>query len=76
MANPIKTLVQDYGWIHLTIGLTGNTLFFVGSVLFLPGFDHLDPIPTWLFIVGSLLMLLGALGQLLVSIHEKEEDEQ
>ncbi len=73
MATPIKTLVRDYGWIHLSLGLTGNTLFFVGSVLFLPEFDYLDPIPVWIFIVGSFLMLIGALGQLLVRIYEKEE---
>ena len=73
MTNPIRTLVRDYGWIHLSIGLTGNALFFVGSVLFLPKFDHLDPIPVWIFIVGSLLMLIGALGQLLVRIYETEE---
>ncbi len=78
MANPIKTLVQDYGWIHLSLGLAGNPLFFVGSLMFMPAFKGV-PQPSWLvatwqtagvwlFVVGSFLMLIGALGTLLVRL--------
>ncbi len=78
MRNPIKVLVQDYEWIHLSLGLTGNVLFFSGSVLFLPrltGVQRPDwlamewqTLGVWFFVVGSFLMLVGALGRLLVSI--------
>ena len=74
MSNPIRTLVQDYGWIHLSIGLLGNTLFVAGSILFLPAFQSLRPIPVYVFIAGSSLMLVGALGQLLVQIWRREEE--
>lgn len=68
MSNPIKTLVQDYGWVHLAIGLIGNMLFVTGSILFLPAFHALRPVRIYIFIAGSSLMLVGALGQLLVRI--------
>ena len=48
MSNPIKTLVHEYGWIHLSLGLFGNLSFFVGSVLFLPAFDQWKTIGVWL----------------------------
>lgn len=70
MPNAIRVIVQDYGWIHLSIGLLGNTLFFAGSILFLPAFEQLRPIPIWMFICGSALMLIGALGRPLVSLYE------
>ncbi len=72
MRHPIKTLVQDYGWIHLSIGLAGNTLFLVGSILFLFN-SELKPIPGAIFISGSFLMLVGALGNLLVKLYERHE---
>lgn len=81
MPNPIKTLVQDYTWIHLGIGLTGNALFAIGSVLFLPVFGeaHLPvfgdtewkTVGVWLFIAGASFMFVGSLGSLLVSIYSK-----
>lgn len=80
MADPIRTLVQEYGWIHTGIGLFGNTLFFVGSVIFLPTFKQLEAINmewqtvgVWLFIIGAFLMLVGTLGNLLVKIYEALE---
>lgn len=63
-----KTLVQDYGWIHLSIGLLGNGLFFVGSILFLPQLEQYQTLGVWLFIIGSFFMLIGSLGRLLVSL--------
>ena len=35
MRNLLKTVVEDYGWIHTGLGLLGNVMFFVGSILFL-----------------------------------------
>ncbi|WP_372810586.1 YrhK family protein, partial [Litorivivens sp.] len=39
MSNVIRTIVNDYSWIHLSLGLLGNITFFVGSILFLPQFE-------------------------------------
>lgn len=71
MPNLIRLIIDDYGWIHLAIGLAGNVFFFAGSILFLPVFEELQPFPIWLFVLGSGLMLIGAVGRLLVSLHEK-----
>lgn len=65
-----KTIVRDYGWLHLAVGLLGNILFFVGSILFLPAFEPIRTTGVWLFILRSGLMILGALGQLLVKLRE------
>jgi hypothetical protein len=74
MRNAIKVLVQDYGWIHLSLGLLGNVTFFVGSVMFLPRFEPYKLFGVWLFIVGSFLMLLGSIGRLLVDVWEEENE--
>ncbi|HET7409499.1 MAG TPA: YrhK family protein [Paracoccaceae bacterium] len=74
MPSPIRTFVKDYGWIHLGIGLVGNFLFVAGSILFLPQFEPLQPIPVYIFIAGSSLMAVGRLGQFLVEIWRKEEE--
>lgn len=66
MRNPIKILVHDYGWVHMSLGLVGNACFFAGSFLFLPSLEAWKTTGVWLFIVGSGLMLIGALGSLLV----------
>ena len=83
MPNPIKTLVQDFGWIHTGIGLTGNILFLAGSVAFLPRLDRVhvpwaglvewQTVGVWLFIVGAAFMAVGSLGALLVRIYEAIE---
>jgi len=67
-----KRTVQDYGWIHLSLGLMGNCAFFVGSILFLPVLHSYKVIGVWLFIVGSFLMMVGALGRLLVDLWKDE----
>jgi hypothetical protein len=72
MAHPIRTLVHEYGWIHLSLGLLGNITFFVGSIFFLPQFEPLKTLGVWLFIVGAFLMMVGALGRLLVDIWKSE----
>ncbi len=68
MANPLQILVRDYGWVHLSLGLLGNLTFLIGSVLFLPRYEPLQPLGTWLFIVGAFLMAIGSLGRLLVEL--------
>ena len=69
----IKTLVKDYSWIHLSIGVSGNLTFVIGSVFFLPVYERYQTAGVWLFIVGSALMLVGSIGQLLVNIWQAEE---
>ena len=68
MANTLRLIVRDYGWIHLSLGLFGNVAFFVGSVMFLPSLESWRVVAVWLFIVGSFFMLIGSIGQLLVDI--------
>lgn len=67
----IKVIVNDYGWIHLSLGLFGNFAFFVGSILFLPHFEIYKTLGVWLFIFGAFFMLLGSVGRLLVDISGK-----
>lgn len=66
----LRTLVQEFGWIHTGIGLFGNITFVAGSVLFLPAFEPLKTLGVWLFIAGASLMLIGNFGDLLVKIYE------
>ena len=82
MAGAIRTLVQEFGWIHTGIGLIGNTTFFLGSVLFLPTFKKWEEVGmewqtvgVWLFIVGAFFMLIGSLGNFLVKVYEAREEE-
>jgi len=69
----LKDFFDDFEWIHISLGITGNLLFFIGSFFFLS--EKLMPLGTWLFIIGSLLMLIGAIGQGLVRYvyHERRE---
>jgi hypothetical protein len=80
MSSPLKTLVQEYGWIHTGLGLLGNVAFFVGSVVFLPSFEKWEAVGAewqtvgvWLFIFGAFFMLVGTAGNLLVKIYEARE---
>jgi len=73
MKSLVKTVVQDYGWIHTAVGAIGNFTFFVGSIFFLPSFDGLLTAGVWLFISGSLLMLVGAIGDFLMKIYDTQE---
>lgn len=73
MKRILKTVIQDYGWIHTSIGAIGNFIFFIGSIFFLPSFSSLLVVGVWLFITGSLLMMFGAIGEIFVKIYEAEE---
>ncbi len=59
-----RYLLQDFPFIHLIIGGFGNTAFLVGSVCFL--FPSLERIALWLFVLGSLGMFVGSLGEVFV----------
>ncbi len=62
MRKEIHRFLQEYEWVHISIGVIGNATFFVGSILFMPQYHPWMTIGVWLFITGSLLMLVGALG--------------
>lgn len=64
----LKEFVREFPTVHLIIGVAGNLIFFVGSVLFV--WHATELLAIWLFIVGSLGMLLGAVGQAFY-IHER-----
>lgn len=72
----LRTLLRDYEWIHLGLGLTGNLMFFVGSVLFLPAFEPWKTLGVWLFVVGSLLMLVGSAGNFAKQVWLVEHPEE
>ena len=59
----IKAFVREFPTVHLVIGVIGNLVFFVGSILFI--WQATELLAIWLFIAGSFGMLLGAIGQAL-----------
>ena len=62
-------LAERLYWLHTTLGLVGNVAFVVGSVFFL--FESLKTAGVWLFVVGSLGMLLGSIGQKVVQWEDR-----
>jgi len=71
MRQAVKIFVSKYKWIHTIIGIIGNVCFFVGSIFFL--FETLQTAGTWLFIFGSLGMLIGSIGSAIVMAHRDSE---
>ncbi|MFR0357244.1 YrhK family protein [Streptomyces sediminimaris] len=66
-----RYLLQDFPFIHLVIGGIGNTTFLVGSVFFL--FPSLERVALWLFVVGSLGMFVGTIGEAFVRHKRKSQ---
>lgn len=64
-------LISDFPWVHLGLGLLGNTLFFTGSILFF--WESTQTAGVWLFVLGSLGMLIGSLGQLFVQVEKRRQ---
>jgi len=64
---PLRRIAGNYPWIHTGLGLIGNAAFFVGSIFFL--FAGLRIPGTWLFILGSLGMLIDTLGEALLRLE-------
>src|SRR5664279_1033029 len=71
----IRNLVQDYEHIHTAIGISGNLLFVVGSVLFYKPFEQYHTLAVSLFVVGSVFMLIGSLGSGLRRLWQRREEE-
>ncbi|MEX6506587.1 YrhK family protein [Jiella sp. M17.18] len=72
----LQTLVRDYSWIHLGLGLLGNFCFVVGSVLFFKTFDSWYTLAVSLFVIGSVGMFIGSLGELVKFVYERREKTQ
>jgi hypothetical protein len=68
----IKAFVREFPTVHLVIGVAGNLIFLVGSVLFV--WHSTELLAIRLFIAGSFGMLLGAIGQALY-LHERHRLE-
>lgn len=64
--------LEEFHWFHTSLGLLGNVCFFVGSVLFL--WESTKLVGVWLFIVGSLGMLLGSLGDKAIELEDHTDD--
>lgn len=60
----LKRFFDDFEWIHIVLGITGNLTFFAGSIFFFQ--ESLKYEGTWLFVIGSFLMLVGSIGSGLV----------
>jgi len=56
----LGAFVFRFPLVHLGIGIAGNALFLVGTVLFLL---RQEGVGTWFFLVGSCGMLLGSVGE-------------
>ena len=54
--------VRRYPQVHLGIGLIGNGVFFLGTVLFMVKFETIG---LWFFLIGTGGMFLGSLGEVL-----------
>lgn len=67
------TALRDFPWVHLGLGLVGNTLFVIGSVMFF--WSSVKTLAIWLFVFGSLGMFLGSVGELLVRIEKRRHGD-
>lgn len=67
----LQDVATEFRWLHQAIGVVGGMTFFVGSVLFL--YDGLlQRAGVWLFIVGSAGMLVGNVGNTLITYERHE----
>ncbi len=69
----VGTALRDFPWVHLGLGLAGNSMFVAGSVMFF--WSSVKTLAIWLFVFGSLGMLLGSVGELLVRIEKRRRGD-
>lgn len=68
----LRKLVHEYQYIHLGLGLVGNLMFVIGSVLFFERFQRWHTVAVWLFVLGSTNMFVGAAGRAAKELYEHE----
>lgn len=69
----LELIVREYRHWHLIVGVVGNAMFLIGSILFFRLFETWQTLAVWLFVVGSALMLVGSLGEVAKAVYEKRE---
>ncbi|MHA6783710.1 YrhK family protein [Pseudonocardia saturnea] len=70
----LEQVATEFKWLHQGIGVLGGVTFFVGSILFL--YDGLlQRVAVWLFIVGSAGMLVGNVGNALITYERHELED-
>lgn len=57
----VGAVLREFPWLHLGVGLFGSAMFVVGSVLFFS--KSVMTLAIWMFVIGSLGMLLGSAGE-------------
>lgn len=68
----LSKLVHAFPWFHRWVGAAGNTMFFVGSAALLFGGSLIaSDASTWLFILGSLGMMVDSFGEKLYRYEEE-----
>jgi len=72
----LERIVREYRHWHLSVAVVGNVLFLLGSILFFHVFAAWQELAVWMFVVGSALMLVGALGELARATCEKRERDR
>jgi hypothetical protein len=70
----LGTALHDFPWIHLSTGLVGNLLFVIGSVMFF--WPSAKQLAIWLFVLGSVGMFLGSVGELLVRVEKHRRGDR
>ena len=71
----IRIPVQEYEHVHTAIGIVGNFLFIVGSVLFYKSFDQYYTLAVSLFVIGSFFMFVGSVGSGLRRMLERRDEQ-
>lgn len=66
MFNRLKRFVKHYAWIHTLLGILGNACFLIGSIFFF--YESLINFGIWLFVIGSLGMLIASLGEAIIKL--------
>ena len=66
-----RELIRDYQWTHIGLGLVGNAAFWIGGIFFL--WSSLKIAGVWLFIIGSLGMMIGSIGSAIVKYEQADK---
>lgn len=62
-----RQLHERYEWLHILNDLLISIAFLIGSIFFL--YDSLKHMGVWLFIIGSVLLLMGPIIRTANKLH-------